>query len=66
MLYEEHINIFCFSSNVNKVIKSRCWDGWGAHIARVVENSHNITFSEREELNGTKINLRVIERDNVV
>jgi hypothetical protein len=65
-VYEEYTNIFCFSSNNNKVIKTRRLDGWGAHIAHVVENPHNIIFSEREELNDTKINLRVIERDIVV
>jgi len=66
MGYEGHTNIFRFSSNINKVIKSRWWDGWGAHNARVVENPNKITFSEGEGFNNTKINRRVFERDNVV
>jgi hypothetical protein len=63
--YEGHKNIFRFSSNINNVIMSVRWDGWGAHYARVVENPHNITFSERNGLNDTKVNHRVIG-DNVV
>jgi len=39
---------------------------WGTHNAAVVENLHNITLSERDELNGNKINCRVIKRDNVL
>jgi len=57
---EGHINILRFSSNINKILKSRWWDVWGALNARVVENPHSITFSEREGLNSTKINRRVI------